>query len=144
MDALEAVAGREIMARGQTVILRGDTQREFAKRLIDNAPDDAVVSISAPKRSNDQNALMWAILSDVSRAKPEGRCATTDVWKSLFMQACGHAVQFEVGLDGAPFPTGFRTSKLRKEQMSELIEFIYEYGARHGVKFSEPMRKDHE
>lgn len=133
---------------GQTVILRGDTQREFAKRLIDAAPVDGVVSIKAAARSNEANSLMWVLLGDISRAKPEGRCATTDVWKCLFMQACGHAVQFEVGLDGAPFPTGFRTSKMRKDQMSELIEFIYEYGSRHGVRFSEPMmkdeRKDHE
>jgi hypothetical protein len=128
--------------KGQTVILRGDTQRAFAKRLIDKAPVDAVVNIREATRTNEQNAKMWAMLSDVSRAKPEGRCHTADAWKALFMHACGHAVQFEVGLNGQPFPTGFRSSALNKQQMSDLLECIYEYGARHGVRWSEPVPVD--
>src|SRR3569623_1398765 len=72
------------------------------------------------------------------RATPEGRCQTPEVWKALFMHACGHAVQFENGLNGQPFPTGFRSSRLTKAEMSELIECILEYGARHGVRWSDP------
>lgn len=124
--------------RGQTIILRGETQRAFAKRLIDRAPVDAVVNIREATRSNDQNSLMWALLSDISRAKPEGRTHTAEIWKALFMQACGHAVQFENGLNGQPFPVGFRSSRLTKAQFSDLIECIREYGARHNVQFSEP------
>lgn len=123
----------------QTVILRGPSQRDFAKHMIDRAPADAVVTIREATRSLEQNAKMHAMLSDVSRAKPEGRCHTPEVWKCLFMHACGHAVQFEMGLNGQPFPTGFRSSRLTKSQMSDLIECIYEYGARHGVRWSEPV-----
>jgi hypothetical protein len=123
---------------GQTIILRGNSQRDFAKQLIDRAPADAVVNIQAARRTLDQNARMWAMLSDVSRAKPEGRSATPEVWKALFMHACGHAVQFEIGLNGQPFPTGFRSSAMTKAQMSDLIETIYEYGARHDVRWSDP------
>lgn len=125
----------------QTVILRGPVQRDFARYLIDRAPVDAVVTIAEAKRSLEQNAKMHAMLSDVSRAKPEGRCHTPEVWKCLFMSACGHAVQFENGLDGRPFPIGFRSSKLTKAQMSDMIEFIYEYGARHGVRWTEPVQE---
>ena len=39
----------------QTIILRGDLQRALAKRLIDQAPYDAVVKIGAATRSTDQN-----------------------------------------------------------------------------------------
>ncbi len=124
--------------KGQTVILRGALQRDFAKQLIDRAPADAVVNIQAASRTSDQNAKMWAMLSDVSRAKPEGRTHTADAWKALFMHACGHAVQFEMGLNGQHFPTGFRSSHLTKAEMSDLIETIYEYGARHGVRWSNP------
>ena len=122
----------------QTVILRSSSQRALAKQIIDRAPADAVVQISEAKRSSDQNAKMHAMLSDISRAKPEGRRHTPEVWRSLMMSACGHAVQFEHGLDGQPFPIGFRSSRLTKAQMSDLIEFIYEYGARHDVRWSEP------
>ena len=129
------------MARGQTVILRGSEQRALAKHLIDRAPMDALVEISAPGRTLDQNALMWAMLSDISRAKPEGRCHTPEVWKALFMQACGHAVRFEEGLDGTPFPIGFRSSRLSKRQMIDLIDFITAYGAQHGVRWSATMQE---
>ena len=121
----------------QTVILHGASQRAFAKSLIDRAPGGAVLTIREATRTDDQNAKMWAMLSDVSRAKPEGRRHTAEVWKCLFMSACGHAVQFEAGLDGRPFPVGFRSSRLTKSQMSDLIEFIYAYGAEHGVPWSD-------
>lgn len=118
---------------GQTIRLAGPSQRHRAKELIDAAPDKAIVNIKPETRSNEQNAMLWSLLSAVSRAKPDGRTHTPDVWKCLFMQACGHAVQFEVGLDGAPFPLGFRSSRLTKDQMTDLIEFILQYCAEKGI-----------
>jgi hypothetical protein len=123
----------------QTIILRGQAQRDLAKRIIDVAGPDFVVTVSAPKRTDDQNAKMWAMLSDVSRAKPDGKRHTPDMWKALFMKACGHEVQFVEGIDGEPFPVGFRSSRLSKKQMSDLIEFVYAYGTQRGVVWSEPM-----
>ena len=128
---------------GQTVILRGDKQRAFAKRMIDAAPDDAVVKVAAPKRNVDQNARMWAMISDVSRAKPEGRNWVPETWKAAFMQSLGHQVQFCEGLDDSgPFPIGFRSSRLTVRQMADLITVIAEYGDRHGVQWLEPVRAD--
>jgi hypothetical protein len=125
------------LSAGQTLILRNSVSRFRAKELVDRAPEGHVLTIKPPTRTNEQNALMWSLLSELSRAKPEGRCLAPDVWKAVMMQACGHAVQFELGIDGHPFPLGFRSSRLSKEQMSELIEFIREYGARCGVEWSE-------
>jgi hypothetical protein len=121
---------------GQTIILAGDVQRQNAKQLIDRAPVGAVVNVREATRTLDQNAKLWAMLSDVSRAKPEGRKHTTEVWKCLFMQACGHEVQFLMGLDGNPFPSGFKSSKLSKRQMCELIDFIDAWGSERGVVWS--------
>jgi hypothetical protein len=122
---------------GQTVRLVGKRQRDTAHQLIEVAPDGAVLNIRQATRTTEQNDKMWALLSDISRAKPEGRTKTPEVWKAMFLHALGHAVQFEQGLNGEPFPVGFRTSRLNKQQMSDLIETIYEYGARHGVEWSE-------
>jgi hypothetical protein len=116
---------------GQTLIIRGT--RTAAHKLVDAAPQGAIMNIRPATRTNEQNALLWTLLSTVSRAKPDGRQHTPDVWKCLFMQACGHAVQFEVGLDGAPFPLGFRSSRMTKEQMTDLIEFILQYCAEKGI-----------
>lgn len=123
-----------------TVILRGPSQRDLAKRMIDAAPPDAVIQVKPEGRSLDQNAMLWACLSDVSRSKPEGRCHTPEVWKSLFMAACGHQVQFEQGLDGTPFPVGFRSSRLSKSQMADLLTFVLQWGDEHGVHWSDQWR----
>lgn len=121
----------------QTVILRGDSQRMLAKALIDKAPVDAVVTVKEATRNLDQNARLWAMLLDISRAKPEGRTMSAELWKAVFMQACGHEVQFLNGLDGLPFPAGFRSSRLTVRQMADLISFVAAYGDQHGVKWSE-------
>lgn len=120
----------------QTVILRGREQRTLAQRMIEAAPVDAVVRIAPKGRSLDQNALLWALLSDVSRAKPMGRKHTPEVWKSLFCHACGHAVQFEMGLNGQPFPTGFSTSKMTVQEMCDLTTFIMAWGDEQGVEWT--------
>ena len=123
--------------RGQTVILVSDTQRAFAKELIDKAPVNAVVNVQERKRSISQNDLMWVLLSDVSRAKPNGRCETTDRWKAIFMDALNFEIEWIEGLNGRRFPHGHSTSKLKVSEMNDLIELIYEFGARNGVQFSE-------
>lgn len=125
---------------GQTVILAGSSQRQLAKGLIDAAPDGAVVNVREAKRTLDQSAKMWAMLSDLSRAQPGGRKCTADTWKLLAMHASGHACQFEIGLNGQPFPTGYSSSNLTKSRMSDLIEWMYAFGAEHGVVWSEPER----
>jgi hypothetical protein len=125
----------------QTVILHGQRERATAKELIDRAPPSAVVTVKQASRSTDQNAKLWAMLSDLSRAKPEGRTHTPEVWKALVMHACGHAVQFEIGLNGQPFPTGFRSSRLSVGEMADLITWIIQYGDEHGVEWTTPRSK---
>lgn len=119
-----------------TVILSAPGRRDLAKTMIDRAPDNAVVTIKEASRTPDQNALMWTLLTEVSRQEPQGRRLTPDDWKALFMHACGYEVQFLQGLDGRPFPQGFRSSHLSKEQMGQLIDFIQAYAAEQGVRFS--------
>lgn len=123
------------------IILRGDTQRQYAHLCVDEAPADAVVSILKPTRTNAQNAKMWAMLADVSRSKPEGRHWVSDTWKAAFMQYLGHQCQFAEGLDGSgPFPVGFKSSQLNVQQMVDLITVIYQYGDEHGVEWREVKR----
>lgn len=128
------------MANGQTVILRSDYHRMQAHRLIEKAPHAAVLNIQEAKRTTDQNSLMWALLSEISRAKPEGRMLTPDVWKSLFLHSLDHAQRFEMALDGKGMvPVGFRSSRLTKAQFSDLIEIIHEYAARHNIPLSDEI-----
>lgn len=118
---------------GHTVILNGLDTRAVARSLVDRAPNGFVLKISEPKRSTEQNAKLWAMLSDVSRAKPEGRKCTPETWKALFMHAHGFEQRFLTGLSGEPFPAGFRSSQLNKSQMADLITFIQAWGDERGV-----------
>lgn len=122
------------------VILRSTFARDRAKQLIDQAPDGFIAEVREPKRTGEQNDKMWAMLTDISRAKPMGRRHTPDDWKAIIMNACGWECQFVEGLDGRPFPKGFRSSELTKSQMSAMIEFMNAFGAEHGVIWSDEAR----
>ncbi len=121
---------------GHTVIL--GSNRDYAHRLIDKAPAGSVLNVSKPRRTNDQNARLWTILSIISAAKPEGRELTPDIWKCLFMHSLDHEQRFEMALDGKGFvPLGFRTSRMTKDQMSDLFLVIEEYAARNQINLGE-------
>ena len=124
----------------QTVILDCKYRRDQAHRLIDAAPVGAVMTIAPAKRTVEQSDKMWALLSDISRAKPEGRMWPPETWKAAFMHLLGHQVRFAEGLDNSgPFPMGFRSSRLSKQQMSDLIECATEYAVRHGITLKETV-----
>lgn len=123
---------------GHTVIL--GSKRDYAHRLIDKAPAGSVVTIAKPRRTSDQNARLWALLSRISAAKPEGRELTPDIWKCLFMHSLDHEQRFEMALDGKGFvPMGFRSSKLTKDQFSDLFLVIEEYAARQNIDLGDPL-----
>jgi hypothetical protein len=124
----------------RSATLTGHRQREYAKRMIDAAPEGWLVSIKAPTRTNDQNARLWAMLGDVSNAKPDGRQHTPDAWKALFMHALGHQSRFMQGLDGEIFPVGFSSSRLTVREMGALIDFIDQWGTERGVIWHERNR----
>lgn len=125
---------------GHRIVLTTNLARERAHQLVDRAPPGYVVKISAPKRTDDQNSKMWAMLTDLSIAKPEGRRLIPDDWKVLMLHACGWECQFLEGLDGRPFPRGFSSSALTKRQMADLITFIQTYGDQHDVVWSNEER----
>lgn len=119
-------------------ILRNPYIRDRACEAIRSASENAVVTIAAATRSNEQNAKMWAMLSDVAKARPEGRHWTPETWKAAFMHYLGHQVMFCEGLAGTgPFPLGFRSSRLTVGQMADLITCIQQYGDEHGVVWTE-------
>jgi len=119
------------------VILGNDYSRKRAIEAVVAAPAGYVCEVREPKRSSEQNDLMWSLLTAISQAEPLGRKHTPDDWKALAMNACGWDCQFVEGLDGRPFPIGFRSSKLTKSQMSNLIEWLLAFGAEHGVRWSD-------
>lgn len=120
------------------VKLVGEAQRDYAKSLVSSCPDGWIVSFREPTRTLDQNAALWAMLTDLSKQKPMGIVETADGWKMLVMHAAGHECQFMQGLDGRPFPVGFRSSRMSVKQMSDLISWVRAFGDENGIKWSDP------
>src|ERR1700744_2259392 len=113
------------------LILSNQDVRKRAVDWISKAPDGTRVEYKGPKRSLDQNAKLWACLTDVAtQAVHNGKKYPAEIWKVLFMDACGREIQFIPKLDGTGFiPFGHSSSDLSKKEMSELIEFIHAWGA---------------
>lgn len=125
---------------GQTIILNSAFKRSQAHRLIEQAPAGAILNIREAKRTVDQNALMWSLLSQISRAKPDGRVLDTDTWKALFMHEAGFKCTFEPTLDGSGVvPMGYKSSRLGKAEFSDLIEAIFSFAAERGIPLSDEL-----
>lgn len=63
---------------GKNVTLIGDTQRAYAKRLIDEAPKGYVVKIAAETRRDTQNRKLWPMLADIQSQVPSMVLFTTE------------------------------------------------------------------
>lgn len=122
------------------VTLRNKADRERASRWIDKAPFGTRVEFKASKRSLPQNDRMWAMLTDVAtQIKWHGVSLTPGDWKLVFLDALKRETRFVPNIDGNGFVNlGPSSSDLSKEEMTELIELIFAFGAQNGVKFNEP------
>lgn len=124
-----------------TIYLGSDYNRTRAKGMIDNAPRGYVARIGAETRREAQNRKLWPMLQDLQRQVPEMAAYALDDIKMRFLNALGTEMRFLPELEGqGMFPVGLKSSTLTVEQFSGLIELLYEYGARHGVVWSEPRQ----
>mgnify|MGYP003646458588 FL=1 len=113
-----------------TSILNSKLNRERARNWCSQAPEGAVVTFKQVKRTLGQNDKLWAMLTEVAQqAELNGRKYKPDQWKVIFMNALGHEQDVIQGINGDWVPTGFKTSRLEKEQMSDLIMSIEQYCA---------------
>lgn len=120
-------------------IINSTAVRERVQKAIAQAPFGTRVELKASKRSLPQNAKMWTMLSEIALQKEHaGKKWTPDQWKVLFMSAVGRELQFIPSLDGAAFiPYGNHSSDLSKEEMSNMIELMLQWGAENGVEFAD-------
>lgn len=129
------------MANPIMVRLTGETQRAYAKRLIDGADRGYVMKLGAETRRDAQNRRLWPMLKDIQRQVPGFDEYTTEDIKHRFMNALGTEMRYLPALEGAGmFPVGLKTSTLTVEQFSGLVELIFAFGAKHGVRWSDPTQ----
>ncbi len=95
-----------------------------------------VLEIKPSTRSLEQNARLWAMLSDISRQVDwYGRKLTPDDWKHVFSAALKKQ-DVVPGLDGGFVVLGLSTSKMTKAEMCDLQTLMEAFGAEKGVRFS--------
>ncbi len=122
------------------VILNGLGDRQKASHWVAKAPPGTRVEFKRPNRTLDQNAKMWAMLTEVAEQVPwHGLKLTPDDWKIIFLDALKREVRMVPNLDNNGFVSlGRSSSDLSRDEMSDLLELIGMFGAKHDVVFSEP------
>jgi NinB protein len=131
-----------------TYIIRGEKVREQVCALVRRVPPGTRVDFTDNQRSLEQNARMWAMLTDVSRQLVwYKRSLSTADWKLIFMDALVREKKAELrvapNIDGSGWvPLGRSSSSLTKQEMSDLMEIIAAFGAQHGVVFHDQEALD--
>jgi len=88
-------------------------------------------------RSSEQNAKMWAMLTEVSQQVTwHGQKLAKDEWKDVFTAAIKRQ-KVVPGIDGGFVVIGARTHKMSIQEMSELMELMLAFGAQQGVEFKD-------
>lgn len=126
------------MARAVLVLIN-DAIREKAAQWARTAPRGTRVEFKeGAKRSLEQNARMWAMLTDVAQqVEWYGQKLTPDDWKDMFTASLRKA-RVVPGIDPGSFVLlGLHTSDMSKEEIGNLMDLIEAFGAERGVVFHE-------
>lgn len=133
------------MSTRASVTINSDQDRATVARWAHQTAPGTVVTFRKKSRSTEQSAKMWAMLSEVAdQVDWYGQKLEAEDWKDIFTASLRHA-RVVPGIDKGTFvPLGMRTSTMTIEEMSNLIELIYAFGAQpeHPVVFKEPQASD--
>lgn len=123
------------MSRAE-LVLKDAATRAIAKAWVAGAKTGSRVSFKGPRRSNDQNALLWLWLTAIAvQLRWHGGKYTPDDWKDYFMHALRREQRWMPDENGDfTVPIGMSTSDLSTEEFSDLLEVILAFAARYGVE----------
>lgn len=104
-----------------------------------------VMELGRESRSTDQNSKLWPMLTDISKVVEwYGKMYSKEEWKDIITGSFRNC-EFVPNISGNGFVVvGLRTSKMSPSEFSDLIEFIYSFGAENNVPWSEPALKSYE
>lgn len=130
------------MNKQQFILVNIDVRLNAIKAMY-QAPDGYVLEIKPPTRNLEQNAKLWAMLSDISKQVTyHSKKLSVEDWKSLFTGSLrGFELVPNINSDGGYVMLGESTSQMSKSRFSELIEMIYAFGSENDVIWSEKTEK---
>jgi hypothetical protein len=102
------------------------------------------LEIKAANKSREQEKLYHAMIEEIAnQAQHLGAKWDAEDWKRLLLNEFAKQINLPQGrivpsLDGSSIvQLGLQSRKLTKEQASEFVEFLYAWGAEHGVTFEQ-------
>lgn len=100
------------------------------------------LEIRKATRSSEQNARMWAMLTEIARqVEWHGQKLTAEDWKDMATAALKRQ-RVVPGIDGGFVVLGQQTSRMTVAEMAELMDFLEAFGAQQGVRFSAPEYRE--
>lgn len=122
-----------------SVALWTQADREKVCKWVMKVDAGTRVELKEAKRTDDQNAKFWAMLTEVSQQLLwHGQKLNTEDWKLVFLDALKRELRIVPNITGNGFVNlGRSSSDLTKGEFSDLIEIIHAFGAEHGVVFAE-------
>lgn len=125
----------------QVFFLSHSVARQRAIEAIQAADDGYRVEIRERTRSLDQNSLMWAALTDLSRqvqwtVNGKQETLSPDDWKNVITASLTEENRMALGINGGFVMLGKSTSRMTIKEMTEVIEFAHAFGSERGVKWS--------
>lgn len=128
------------MTTRASVTINSREDREKVARWAEKVPEGTIVEFRKKTRSAEQNAKLHAMLGEVSEQVDwYGNKLEPEDWKTMFTASLRKANVIP-GIDaGTVVPLGLSTSAMTVEEMSNLIELIYAFGAERDVVFKEPQ-----
>lgn len=117
-------------------VLSHTQARQNALRAVSEAPEGYEVRIAEKRRSLDQNAHLWAVLTDISQqVEWHGQFLSPEDWKHILTAGLKREQRMAPGINGGWVVLGLSTSKMTKSEFSELLELAYAFGSEKGVHF---------
>lgn len=122
------------------IVINTEFDRKRAAHWASKAPMGMRIEYKTAKRSTDQNSKMWVLLSEIAaQLSWHGIKLSADDWKLVLLDALKREIRMVPNIDGTGFVNlGRSSSDLSKDEMSDLIEIIHAFGAKHGVVFQDP------
>ena len=126
------------MSRAVLTLNNAEARDKLARWAV-KLPDGTRVELKSPRRSLDQNALLWSLLSQVAaQVDWYGVKLSSEDWKLMFLDGLKRELRVVPNLDGNGFVNlGRSSSDLTVAEMTNLIELVFAFGAERGVVFRE-------
>jgi len=119
-----------------TIRLTTPEARQRAAQWCYGAEDGTAVNFVSPdKRTLEQNALLWARLTEIAaQVIWDGQLLPADDWKLLFLADMSRGARMVRALDGRGYVNlNTSSSSLRVREFAELLDAVQKFAEEQGV-----------